>query len=38
MSILYVTPQAGSGGVNLRSKAQVDQSTLLGTLNEGVKL
>ncbi len=38
MATLYVTPQAGSGGVNLRSKAQVDQSTLLGTLNEGVKL
>jgi hypothetical protein len=38
MATSYVTPQAGSGGVNLRSKAQVDQSTLLGTLNEGVKL
>ena len=34
----FVAPQAGSGGVNLRSKAQVDASTLLGTLNEGVKL
>jgi hypothetical protein len=38
MATQYVAPQAGSGGVNLRSKAQVDQSTLLGTLNEGVKL
>ena len=38
MTALYITPQAGSGGVNLRSKPQVDQSTLLGTLNEGLKL
>ncbi len=38
MSTLYVAPQAGSGGVNLRSQAQVDPSTLLGTLNEGTKL
>ncbi len=38
MAALYVTPQAGSGGVNLRSRPQVDQSTLLGTLNEGAKL
>jgi hypothetical protein len=38
MATLYVTPQAGSGGVNLRSKPQVDQSTLLGTLKEGAKL
>jgi hypothetical protein len=38
MTTQFVAPQAGSGGVNLRSKAQVDASTLLGTLNEGVKL
>jgi len=38
MATQFVAPQAGSGGVNLRSKAQVDQSTMLGTLNEGVKL
>jgi len=38
MTTQFVAPQAGSGGVNLRSKAQVDQLTLLGTLNEGVKL
>ncbi len=38
MATLYITPQAGSGGVNLRNKPQVDPSTLLGTLNEGVKL
>ncbi len=38
MSTSYVTPQAGTGGVNLRSKPQVDPSTLLSTLNEGVKL
>ena len=38
MATLYVTPQAGSGGVNLRSKPQVDQSTMLGTLNEGAKI
>jgi hypothetical protein len=38
MAAQFVAPQADSGGVNLRSKAQVDQSTLLGTLNEGVKL
>jgi len=38
MPTRFLSPQTGSGGVNLRSKAQVDQSTLLGTLNEGVKL
>lgn len=38
MATQFVTPQAGSGGVNLRSKPQVDASTLVGTLNEGVKL
>lgn len=38
MPTQYLTPQAGSGGVNLRNKPQVDASTLLGTLNEGVKL
>ncbi len=38
MTTLYVTPQAGSGGVNLRSKPQVDQSTLLGALHEGAKI
>ncbi len=38
MPTQYLTPQAGSGGVNLRSKAQVDPTTLVGTLNEGVKL
>jgi hypothetical protein len=38
MATQFVTPQAGSGGVNLRSKPQVDASTLLGTLNDGVKL
>jgi hypothetical protein len=38
MATQYVAPQAGSGGVNLRSKAQVDASTMVGTLNEGVKL
>src|SRR5512139_33398 len=38
MPTSYVAPQAGSGGVNLRSKAQVDQSTLVGTLTEGLKL
>jgi hypothetical protein len=38
MATLYVTPQAGSGGVNLRSEPRVDPSTLLGTLPEGVKL
>jgi hypothetical protein len=38
MATQFVAPQAGSGGVNLRSKGQVDQSTMLGTLNEGVKL
>jgi hypothetical protein len=38
MAAQFVAPQAGSGGVNLRSKAQVDASTLVGTLNEGVKL
>jgi hypothetical protein len=38
MATQYVAPQAGSGGVNLRSKAQVDPSTMVGTLNEGMKL
>ena len=38
MTTQYVAPQAGSGGVNLRSKAQVDASTMLGTLSEDVKL
>src|SRR5512140_1428458 len=38
MATQFVTPQAGSGGVNLRSKPQVDASTMVGTLNEGVKL
>jgi hypothetical protein len=38
MALQYVAPQAGSGGVNLRSKGLQDQSTLLGTLNEGLKL
>jgi hypothetical protein len=38
MTTQFVSPQAGSGGVNLRSKAQVDASTLVGTLNEGMKL
>lgn len=38
MTTLYVAPQDGSGGVNLRSKGQQDPSTLLGTLNEGVTL
>jgi hypothetical protein len=38
MAAQFVVPQAGSGGVNLRSKAQVDASTMVGTLNEGVKL
>jgi hypothetical protein len=38
MTTQFVAPQAGSGGVNLRSRAQVDASTLVGTLNEGLKL
>jgi hypothetical protein len=38
MATQFVTPQAGSGGVNLRNKPQVDASTMVGTLNEGVKL
>ncbi len=38
MSTQLLTPQAGSGGVNLRSKGLLDPSTLLGTLNEGVKI
>ncbi|NTU62808.1 MAG: N-acetylmuramidase family protein [Chloroflexi bacterium] len=38
MAPQYVAPQAGSGGVNLRSTAQVDPATLLGTLNENLKL
>ena len=38
MATLFVTSRTGSGGVNLRSKPQVDASTMLGTLNEGVKL
>ena len=38
MPTQYLIPQAGSGGVNLRSKALVDVSTLVGTLNEGVNL
>lgn len=38
MAAQNVAPQAGSGGVNLRSTAQVDQSTMLGTLNENLKL
>jgi hypothetical protein len=38
MAIQFVAPQAGSGGVNLRSKAQVDATTMVGTLNEGQKL
>jgi hypothetical protein len=38
MARQFVAPQAGSGGVNLRSKAQVDAATMVGTLNEGVKL
>jgi hypothetical protein len=38
MTTQFVAPQAGSGGVNLRSRAQVDPANLLGTLNEGVKL
>jgi hypothetical protein len=38
MTTQFVTPQAGSGGVNLRSRPQVDASTLIGALNEGVKL
>ncbi|HET7377693.1 MAG TPA: M23 family metallopeptidase [Anaerolineae bacterium] len=33
-----VKPQAGSGGLNLRSTHQVDPSTLLGTLKEGLTL
>jgi Peptidase family M23 len=33
-----VKPQAGSGGLNLRSTNQVDPATLLGTLKEGVTL
>ncbi len=38
MPTMYVAPQAGSGGINLRSRAQVDPSTMLGTLSEGAKL
>ncbi len=38
MATQYVAPQAGSGGVNLRSRGQVDPSTLLGTLSEGSRL
>ncbi len=38
MATQFVAPQAGSGGVNLRSKHAVDPTTLVGTLNEGVKL
>ncbi len=38
MATPSLAAQAGSGGVNLRSKAQVDASTMVGTLNEGVKL
>lgn len=38
MPTQYLAPQAGSGGVNLRSKGLQDQSTMLGTLNEGLKL
>ena len=38
MAMQFVAPQAGSGGVNLRSKGLQDASTLLGTLNEGMKL
>jgi hypothetical protein len=38
MSTQFLTPQTGSGGVNLRNRPQVDASTLLGTLNEGVKI
>lgn len=33
-----VKPQAGSGGLNLRSTHQIDPATLLGTLKEGVTL
>ena len=38
MPTQYLAPQAGSGGVNLRSRPQVDASTLLGTLSEDTKL
>ena len=38
MSNPQVKPQAGSGGLNLRSTHQVDPSTLLGTLKEGSAL
>jgi hypothetical protein len=38
MATQFVAPQAGSGGVNLRSKPQVMPATLVGTLNEGMKL
>jgi hypothetical protein len=34
----FVTPQAGSGGVFLRSAPQKDDSTKVGGLNEGVQL
>lgn len=38
MPTQYLTPPAGTGGTNLRSRPQIDPATLLGTLNEGVKL
>src|SRR5512135_1296947 len=38
MSNPLVKPQAGSGGLNLRTTHQVDPSTLLGTLKEGLTL
>jgi len=35
---VFVTPKAGSGGVNLRSEPRVDPANLVGGLAEGVRL
>ena len=38
MAIQFVSPQAGSGGVLLRSAPNKDQATQVGQLNEGARL
>lgn len=34
----FVTPKAGAGTVNLRAEGRVDPSTLVGMINEGIRL
>ncbi len=35
---IFVTPQAGSGGVTIRLAPQIDPATKVGQLNEGARL